>query len=222
MKKKSQFLVLLLAITDIFFLNTITIFLISFKNHNLVLGGRYFAYLTFVNLSWIVIAFLINKYDLSFGKNLKIEIIDILKKTAFFIAFTSIFAFFYKDFLYSRLIVFGSGITFLMVQIISHLIIYKFLRSFRLNGNGKESVIIVGAGEIGRKVLDEITKNDLCYHVKFLGFLDDRDFDSKIPQPVEAINYVNDNFTAKNDDVFRLHNYESLNGTFFQYLQYSE
>ncbi|GAH32516.1 unnamed protein product, partial [marine sediment metagenome] len=85
----------------------------------------------------------------------------------------SIFAFLVKDFRYSRIIIYGSILTFFMLQIISHYIFLQLASLYWQKEKFKIRIVIVGAGDLGNHLFQEITKNKSFKYYKILGFLDD-------------------------------------------------
>lgn len=88
----------------------------------------------------------------------------------FILIFVSFF--FYKEYSHSRMVVFlffVSGLFFLML---SRVIIRKLVRFFRKKGYNLKNVLIVGAGDLGRRVADRMADNPWS-GFNVIGWIDD-------------------------------------------------
>jgi len=179
MTKKIYPVIITIIFLDLLFLNLCTLFFILFiKGYSLDFGERYFYLFFLFNMTWIIINF-INRYKLDNINKFLADIKNIVKKTFFLIGLMSIFAFLIKDFRYSRLIIYGSILTFFILQIIFH---YIFLRIAYLHLQREKSkirIVIAGAGDLGNLLFQELTKNKSIIHYKILGFLDDNKVQNK-------------------------------------------
>jgi len=147
-------------------------FILFIKGYSLDFGERYFYLIVFFNLIWIIIIF-ISKYKIDNVNKFLAELKDIFKKILFLISLMSIFAFLFKDFRYSRLIIYGSILIFLIFQIIIHYIFFQLISLYWGTEKNKTRVVIAGAGELGNYLFQEIIKNKSFKYYKILGFLDD-------------------------------------------------
>jgi putative colanic acid biosynthesis UDP-glucose lipid carrier transferase len=171
--KKDLSPIVTIAIFDFLLLNVITSSAVFLKSHTLEFGGRYFILLTFFNFSWLFVTLLINKYNINNLKSYWLEIKNIIKNIVLFVSFASIFAFFYKDFAYSRAIIYGSSLAFFLSQIILHFLIIQIIHLYRNMDKNQNKLLIIGNGFLGQKTLDELSENGY-YNYKFIGYLDDK------------------------------------------------
>lgn len=129
-------------------------------------------------MTWIIINF-INRYKIDIINKFLTDIKSIVKKTFFLTGLMSIFAFLVKDFRYSRLIIYGSILAFFIFQIIFHYIFLQLVSLCWKREKFKIRTVIIGAGDLGNLLFQELTKNKSCKHYKILGFLDDNKIQNK-------------------------------------------
>ncbi len=112
-------------------------------------------------------------YDIPRGASWFDEVYRVLTGTATGIVLTVfVIVFFFRPFLYSRLIFFYAGVlitVFLALARVGKRLVRNHLRN---KGLGVDRVLIVGAGEVGRTVMRNIVAHPaLGYHI--VGFVDD-------------------------------------------------
>jgi exopolysaccharide biosynthesis polyprenyl glycosylphosphotransferase len=112
-------------------------------------------------------------YDMPRGASWFDEVYRVLNGTATGIVLTVfVIVFFFRPFLYSRLIFFYAGVliaVFLALARVGKRVVRNHLRG---KGLGVDRVLIVGAGEVGRTVMRNIVAHPaLGYHI--VGFVDD-------------------------------------------------
>ncbi len=101
------------------------------------------------------------------------EVYHILTGTATGIVLTVfVIVFFFRPFLYSRLIFFYAGVLITLFLSLSRIVKRMVRTHLRRRGLGVDRLLIVGAGEIGRTVMRNIVAHpSLGYHI--VGFVDD-------------------------------------------------
>ncbi len=101
------------------------------------------------------------------------EVYHILTGTATGIVLTVfVIVFFFRPFLYSRLIFFYAGVLITLFLSLSRIVKRMVRTHLRRRGLGVDRLLIVGAGEIGRTVMRNIVAHpSLGYHIA--GFVDD-------------------------------------------------
>ena len=108
--------------------------------------------------------------------------------------------FFYREFSFSRLhmVLFGGATSFLMVML--RLGLYVYAKNMRLRGKNVQRIIIVGAGNVGRRLSKTLSEYPL---VRFdvMGFLDDRMKGSDILGKALDLPQLLDKQLAKNEPV---------------------
>lgn len=83
-----------------------------------------------------------------------------------------VIVFFFRPFLYSRLVFFYAGVLITTFLAISRLILRMILHRLRKKGWGVERLLIVGVGEVGRTVMRNVVAHpELGYQI--VGFVDD-------------------------------------------------
>lgn len=123
-------------------------------------------------LLWVGISKSLGVYDEFRSRDFTVEIINVIRSIVMLSVFTIVLIFFIKDIYLSRtfVLVFLSSALFLIVlekYTLRHLIIY-----LRRQGRNLRSIIIVGAGEVGKNFNDTIKVNP-HFGYKLIGFLDD-------------------------------------------------
>lgn len=107
-------------------------------------GENYTLLLILFNLLWVLLNTLITQYSMEINKGILQEIKKIIINITLFTGVISIFAFFFKSFMYSRLIIFGSIVTFFIFLIPSHFLLWKFLKWINKKNPQKSKILIVG------------------------------------------------------------------------------
>ena len=139
----------------------------------------YVPYRSFIPVSLALTILLLGIYRLSGvyhlhrGASWFDEAYQVLTSTATGIILTVfVIVFFFRPFLYSRLIFFYAGVLITLFLGLSR-IVQRIVRShLRRKGLGVDRLLIVGAGEIGRTVMRNIVAHPgLGYHI--VGFVDD-------------------------------------------------
>jgi exopolysaccharide biosynthesis polyprenyl glycosylphosphotransferase len=121
----------------------------------------------------LVIYKLSGVYDQRRGASLFDEMYHIVTGTAVSIILaTFVIVFFFRPFLYSRLVFFYAGVLIPVFLVVSR-VIRRMVRSrLRRKGLGVDRLLIVGVGEVGRAVMrNTVAQPTLDYHV--VGFVDD-------------------------------------------------
>lgn len=171
--KKDHTPIIAISLFDFIVLNIISIAAVYLKDHSLEFGGKYFLLLTFFNLTWLSITFIFNRYSINNLQSYWLDIKNSFKNIVLFTSFISIFAFFYKDFLYSRAIIYGTSLVFLLTQLCFHYFLLRIVHWYRNAVKKMDRLLIIGNGVLGQGTLYEIDKS-IQYNYKFVGFLDDK------------------------------------------------
>lgn len=108
---------------------------------------------------WIV--FLVNTkicdlYQPLRGKPGSSEFFLILKVTSFSVLILTALTFFYREFSYSRIVVVYFWIIATLLIAVSHWLVRKILVMVRGRGWNLQKVLVVGAGELGQKVVEKL------------------------------------------------------------------
>ena len=111
-------------------------------------------------------------YDEFRSRDFTVEIINVIR-TAFLLAiFTIVVIFFIKDIYLSRTFVVVFLTSSLLLLILEKFLLRRFLNGLRKRGRNLRNILIVGAGEVGKKFNDTI-KRSPHFGYKLIGFLDD-------------------------------------------------
>ena len=133
---------------DHFLINIIYLFLFyCIKNYNFrypSVGIYYLLLLLFLNLSWLIVTLIITRYKMETD----CKTILVIKKNFFNLllltGFVSTFAFIFKEFHYSRLVIYGTLIVFFITQTLIHLFIYYIINFFLKIASANQRTLIVG------------------------------------------------------------------------------
>lgn len=179
MTKKNYLLIITMTLLDFLLLNlSILFFILYIKEYDIKGGERYFYLMVFFNFILIIINFL-NKYKINNINKFSTDVINTSKKTLILMGLMSIFAFSIKDFRLSRLIIYGSILTFFILQIIFHYILLQLTSLWLQREKAKIKTVIAGAGDLGNFLFQELTKYKAFRYYKILGFLDDNKTQNK-------------------------------------------
>ncbi|MBI5892261.1 MAG: undecaprenyl-phosphate glucose phosphotransferase [Deltaproteobacteria bacterium] len=117
----------------------------------------------------------------------------------------SVTFFFYKQYSYSRMVIFLFSILSLVFLMLSRAVIRKTMRFMRSKGYNLKNVLIVGAGDLGRRVAHKIAENPWA-GFNVVGWIDDH---KKIGEEIYGekvlgnITHINEYIVKKNvDQVF--------------------
>lgn len=133
---------------DLVLLNIINIFFVSIiKKHQFSLSPGSEGYLLLLivfNSFWIIINIVFTRYRMEISRGIPVEIKKILVNLTCFTGFISVFAFWFKSFQYSRLIIYGTILVFLVFITVNHLIFFYTLRWIGKKPSHKRNILIVG------------------------------------------------------------------------------
>jgi len=139
-------------------------------------------------------------YDEFRSRDFSYEVPIILKNVISQIISVIVILFFIKDLVLSRQFVLFYGLLLTTLLLIEKLVIRKLLDLYRARGRNIRTVLIIGAGNVGRSFFNIIDKNPhFGYHV--IGFLDDRkpvDLDGRYLGSIGDLEYVLSNRQVDN------------------------
>lgn len=149
---------------DLLILNLISFFFVFFvKKYNFKAprgGEHYLLLLILFNLVWVIINVIITRYRMELNRTICVEIKKIIAAIILFTGVISIFAFLFKSFLYSRLIIYGSIIVFFVFLIGSHWIFYLTLGWIRKKSAPKKRVLIMGEQHAAIELSNDLLKDN--------------------------------------------------------------
>jgi putative colanic acid biosysnthesis UDP-glucose lipid carrier transferase len=133
---------------DLVLLNLISfIFVRVVKKYNFIGDARseqYLMLLTVFNLLWIIVNVVITRYKMDFHMGYLEELKKILMNITAFLGLVSIFAFLFNSFRYSRLIIYGSIMTFSLLLFGVHTMCLYFLKVIKARERTGKRILIVG------------------------------------------------------------------------------
>ncbi|MBI3941530.1 MAG: undecaprenyl-phosphate glucose phosphotransferase [Chloroflexi bacterium] len=143
-----------------------------------VLEANYVPYSDYVPVAFLLTILLLvtykleGLYDFSRSRSWLDAVYAIFSGTAIGIALLTVFFFYYRPLVYSRLMFGYSGILILICLSFVRLLENTFLRALHRRGIGTTRTLIVGAGEMGRTIMrNVVAQPELGYLI--LGFVDD-------------------------------------------------
>ena len=149
---------------------------------------RIYLLILFQIIIWLFSAYLIKLYEELRSRKFSFEFILIFKMVSIQ-AVTLIVLLFITKIVASRILVLYYVGTLLILSIVQKYFARRFLIKLRLKGRNLRSLLIIGAGKVGREFYDTIKKNPhFGYHL--IGFLDDNpspDINGKYIGPISAL-----------------------------------
>ncbi len=140
--------VIRIILMDLLLLNAIFIFFACvIKKINFHEGGNKDHYLTLLivsNFLWIFINVIITKYSMEINRGIILELKKNFINIALFTGLISAFAFALKDFAYSRILTYGTILTFFIFLLLSHLLFFYLFLWFKRISPLRRKVLIVG------------------------------------------------------------------------------
>ena len=143
-----------------------------------VLEANYVPYSDYVPVAILLSILLIvaykleSLYDFSRNRSWLDAVYAIFSGTAIGIALLTVFFFYYRPLVYSRLMFGYAGILILICLSFVRLLENALLRALRRRGIGTTKTLIVGAGEMGRIIMrNVVAQPELGYQI--IGFVDD-------------------------------------------------
>ncbi|MCP5046118.1 MAG: hypothetical protein GY940_03035, partial [bacterium] len=125
MKKITDFPVIRVLLLDLLLLNLINaFFVLEVKGYDYGItstGEHYLFLLVLLNLLWVVINVLVTRYKMDIHRGIVEEVRKILFNMVLFTGTVSVIAFVFKEFRFSRIIVYGTLAAFFVGQLIFHL-----------------------------------------------------------------------------------------------------
>lgn len=121
---------------------------------------------------WLVSSRVSNIYDEFRSRNFSFELIRLIKNVLVQVVATVFILFFLKEISLSRtFVIYYSGILIILVSLEKYLF-RRILNLFRRKGRNLRSLLIIGAGEVGKKFYDSVRDNP-HFGYEIVGFLDD-------------------------------------------------
>ncbi len=150
-------------------------------------------FLYFVNIIiWYSAAKSFDLYDEFRSRDLSFELIALLKTIFVQSISTIIVLFFLKEHNLSRIFILVDASALFIVLGIEKYILRKFLYRLRKRGKNLRSLLIVGAGEVGKNFVDAIEDNP-HFGYKVIGFIDD-----------QKKSFLNGNYLGKLEDLDKI------------------
>lgn len=111
-------------------------------------------------------------YDEFRSRNFSYELVIVMKNVGVQLIASIVLIFVIKEISYSRIFVFYNTLFLTLFLLIEKYALYKVLIKLRSKGRNLRTILIVGAGELGKKFYNTINKNK-HFGYRVLGFLDD-------------------------------------------------
>jgi putative colanic acid biosysnthesis UDP-glucose lipid carrier transferase len=134
--------------------------------------SQMFLFLLILNIVWFFYTSSSGFYEEFFTRPFPIQLYNIIKLTILISIVSVFFLFLIKEPLYTRNFFFISIFLFLFTITFRTIVLKGILKTLRLKGKSVRNLLIIGAGDIGEKFRDIITKNpEIGYH--FVGFINE-------------------------------------------------
>ena len=172
----SKFIRLINLLGDIFILNTS--FLIAFAlklgyEYGLDIPKAYLSLLLYINLTWLLISFITENYELHRFEGFFRVISKIIQSVIVHLLFVVASLFFIKTDYFSRAQLILNYSFFLSFMIFWRFFMISLLKVYRRMGYNYRNFVIVGYGELGSSLLNFFRINPE-YGYRFLGYFDDQ------------------------------------------------
>jgi exopolysaccharide biosynthesis polyprenyl glycosylphosphotransferase len=142
---------------------------------DVVYDAPFLAYVPFSVFFTLVVPFMLwvdGAYRDWRGRSWLDHVYRIINAVAKALVVVSAMAFVFRPLVYSRLLILEAGLAFIVLLSLDRLLVIAFERWLRRRGVGVKRVVIVGAGEVGRRVIRTIVaRPDLGYEI--VGYVDD-------------------------------------------------
>jgi len=172
MRKIDQKISIFTAFLDLFLLN-ISVFILLFIKYGLFFRKQYFILLLAYNLIWIFLIVTLHPYKLYWRQKQYNRIKNYAVQCVLFIGIISIILIGFKLLTFSRTVIYGSVILFILLRFISEIFIQKILEIYRSKGKNIKYALVIGAGRAGQKLFKFI-KDSPEIGIRIIGFLDDK------------------------------------------------
>lgn len=159
----------------------------------------------FLLLALLIIWFFTSKnsdiYDEFRSRNFSFEVIAVIKNIIILIASSMIILFLLREYHLERYFIISFSIMLLLLLITEKIFFRSILNYLRKKGRNLRSLLIIGAGEVGKNFYD-LTLSNPHFGYNILGFLDDKPKTFLNGQYLGKINELDNILTTKNvDDV---------------------
>jgi Undecaprenyl-phosphate glucose phosphotransferase len=171
--------ILILLDASVIALSLITSWFFKFKSGLFPSGenigfDQYILSLVFVIPTMILTNTFFQLYSSKRTKRLNLELVQIVKSVLVTLFVTMSVLFFIKEVHYSRSVLFGFFVFSVCFLSVERILVRSVLRLMRKKGYNKKFLLIIGAGELGRRFLQLVRENnEFGYEV--IGFLDDNE-----------------------------------------------
>ncbi|MEW6557773.1 MAG: undecaprenyl-phosphate glucose phosphotransferase [Elusimicrobiota bacterium] len=122
--------------------------------------------------TWFISTHSTNLYDEFRSRNFSFELVVLIKNILVQILVSIVLIFLIKEITFSRLFVLYNGLFLFLFLITEKFLFSKVLDSLRKRGRNIRSILIIGAGDVGKKFFYTI-KDNPHFGYKVVGFLDD-------------------------------------------------
>ncbi len=163
--------------------------IISYEYNKVILSFQNISLLIIIIGLWSIFSNNFRLYDEFRSRNFAIEASILFKVILSLSISTIVFLFISKDDGYSRFFVTIFSIIALFFLLIERAIFRRVLKYLRANGKNIRNILVVGAGEVGERLLYTIKENP-NFGYRIFGFLDD-----------EKKSFLNGNYLGKIEDL---------------------
>ena len=123
--------------------------------------------------SWAIVAGMFSRHSLYFRDSIGQRTKALIFDTVTFTSIVSMVILIVNIEIYSRIMIFGTILTFLFFKFITYHYLYRYLAIRRAKGRHVSRVLVLGAGSMAEKMW-QFTENHIDLGFKVVGFLSDR------------------------------------------------
>ncbi len=204
MKGYSRYFWFVHFIGDVFLVNFAFLITFYLKFDNLIFSDKYKFLFIIFNAVWILVALMLELYELKRLRRLDRILFNLFKAFAFNTLIISSILFSLKASEFSREHLYATYLTLFVLILLWRYFAVKLIYMFRKSGFNYKKVIILGGGEVAKQLYTYFNSDDVL-GVKVMGVFSDTDISFKIKDGVKTDNYdALESFAISNgiDEVF--------------------
>ncbi len=161
MKGYSRYFWFLHFIGDMFVINISFLSYYFIKFNSFVFSDKYRLLLLIFNALWILVAFMINLYQLKRIRRLDKVLINLFKAFLFNVILISGILFSMKAFVFSREHLYGTYLLLFVLILLWRYFAIKLIYLYRKSGYNYRRVVIIGGGKVAKQLYEYFRSNDI-------------------------------------------------------------
>ena len=161
MKGYSRYFWFLHFIGDMFVINISFLSYYFIKFNSFIFSDKYRLLLLIFNALWILVAFMINLYQLKRIRRLDKVLINLFKAFLFNVIIISGILFSMKAFVFSREHLYGTYLLLFVLILLWRYFAIKLIYLYRKSGYNYRRVVIIGGGKVAKQLYEYFRSNDI-------------------------------------------------------------